>query len=74
MDNSRRILKETERLAADPIPGITAKPTEDNTREFKVTLEGPPETPYHGGMFQLELFLPDGYPMVAPKVRFLTKI
>lgn len=27
-----------------------------------------------GGKFKLELFLPDGYPMEAPKVRFLTKI
>jgi ubiquitin-conjugating enzyme E2 N len=27
-----------------------------------------------GGVFRLELFLPDEYPMVAPKIRFLTKI
>lgn len=27
-----------------------------------------------GGVFKLELFLPDDYPMAAPKVRFLTKI
>lgn len=27
-----------------------------------------------GGIFKLELFLPDDYPMTPPKVRFLTKI
>ena len=27
-----------------------------------------------GGIFQLELFLPADYPMVPPKVRFLTRI
>ena len=27
-----------------------------------------------GGVFQLELFLPDDYPMCPPKIRFLTRI
>lgn len=27
-----------------------------------------------GGIFHLELFLPDDYPMTPPKIRFLTKI
>ena len=31
-------------------------------------------SPYEGGMFGLELFLTDDYPMVPPKVRFTTKI
>ena len=29
---------------------------------------------HSGGVFRLELFLPEEYPMSAPKVRFLTKI
>lgn len=31
-------------------------------------------TGYIGGIFRLELFLPDDYPMTPPKIRFLTKI
>ena len=31
-------------------------------------------TPKSGGVFKLELFLTDDYPMVPPKIRFLTKI
>ena len=27
-----------------------------------------------GGIFKLELFLPDDYPMTPPKIRFLTRI
>lgn len=53
-------------LAKDPVPGITAAPYEDNLRYFSVTLEGPPDTPYAGGLFKLELFLPEAYPMDPP--------
>ncbi|ODV96664.1 hypothetical protein PACTADRAFT_74289 [Pachysolen tannophilus NRRL Y-2460] len=70
----KRIIKETERLVSDPVPGITAIPHEDNLRYFDVTIQGPQSSPYENGIFKLELYLPDDYPMVAPKVRFLTKI
>jgi len=39
-----------------------------------VKIAGPTETPYEGGIFDCELFLPDEYPMVPPKVLFRTKI
>ena len=32
------------------------------------------QTPYEGGLFALEVFLPEEYPMVPPKVLFRTKI
>lgn len=85
----RRILKETERLMADPPPGISGAPANDNLRYFTVHINGPESSPYEGdytsfekmivvdvigGVFKLELFLPEEYPMVAPKIRFLTKI
>lgn len=70
----KRIIKETERLVSDPVPGITAIPSEENLRYFEVTIIGPNSSPYANGLFKLELYLPDDYPMCAPKVRFLTKI
>jgi len=56
------------------VEGISASPTEDNLRYFKVIIQGPESSPYQGGVYKLELFLPEDYPMAAPKVRFLTKI
>ncbi|KAJ6617509.1 ubiquitin-conjugating enzyme [Mycena sp. CBHHK59/15] len=62
MSLPKRIIKETERLVADPAPGITAAPHDDNLRYFDVTIQGPDGSPFQQ------------YPMAPPKVRFLTKI
>jgi len=98
----RRVVKETQRLIAEPVTGISGKecfmfcaisqwctfylifafffaftpatPYADNLRYFAVSVEGPSDSPYERGVFQLELFLPADYPMAPPKVRFLTKI
>jgi ubiquitin-conjugating enzyme E2 N len=69
-----RILKETQRLMQEPVPGISATPDDNNARYFHVLVSGPDESPYEGGSFKLELFLPEEYPMAPPKVRFMTKI
>ncbi|KAH8742043.1 ubiquitin-conjugating enzyme [Cryptosporidium ryanae] len=74
MSISKRIQKETMNLANDPSPGIFAEPNKDNYRYFKIMMMGPEGTPYEGGSYRLELFLPEHYPMEPPKVRFLTKI
>lgn len=70
----RRIIKETQRLMQEPVPGISAIPDEQNARYFHVIVSGPEGSPFEGGEFRLELFLPEEYPMSAPKVRFVTKI
>ncbi|CAI8017666.1 Ubiquitin-conjugating enzyme E2 N [Geodia barretti] len=70
----RRIIKETQRLMAEPVQGIRAVPDEQNSRYFHVVVAGPKDSPYEDGTYKLELFLPDEYPMAPPKVRFMTKI
>lgn len=37
-------------------------------------IQGPSETPYEGGVFQLAFSVPEQYPLQPPQVRFLTKI
>lgn len=61
-------------MLAEPVPGIKAEPDESNARYFHVVIAGPQDSPFEGGTFKLELFLPEEYPMAAPKVRFMTKI
>ena len=69
-----RIMKETQRLSQEPVVGIYAEPDDKNYRHFFVKIAGPSQTPYEGGMFEAELYLPEEYPMVPPKVLFRTKI
>ncbi|CAD7693839.1 unnamed protein product [Nyctereutes procyonoides] len=69
-----RIIKETQRLLAEPVPGIKTEPDESDARYFHVVIAGPQDSLFEGGTFTLELFLPEEYPMAAPKVRFTTKI
>jgi len=71
---NQRIKKETEKIKKDPIAGITAEPDPENPRYFKVVISGPKDSPYEGGKFKLQLYLPDEYPMVPPKCLFMTKI
>lgn len=37
-------------------------------------VQGPPETPFEGGTYRVDIIVPDSYPFNPPKVRFLTKI
>jgi ubiquitin-conjugating enzyme E2 D/E len=41
---------------------------------IRASFEGPPRSPYRGGIFHLLLTLPSAYPLKPPTVRFLTRI
>uniref|UniRef100_A0A8C5S0U5 Ubiquitin conjugating enzyme E2 K n=1 Tax=Laticauda laticaudata TaxID=8630 RepID=A0A8C5S0U5_LATLA len=47
---------------------------DENFTELKGEIAGPPDTPYEGGRYQLEIKIPETYPFNPPKVRFTTKI
>ena len=43
----------------------------DSFTELKGEIAGPPDTPYEGGNFVLEIKVPETYPFNPPKVRIL---
>lgn len=47
---------------------------DDNYTELKGEIAGPPDTPYEGGNFVLEIKVPETYPFNPPKVKFITRI
>lgn len=46
----------------------------DNYTQLRGEISGPPDTPYEGGLFVLDIRIPETYPFNPPKVRFLTRI
>lgn len=72
---ARRIQREIEEMEREPLQGCTAGPERsENIRKWKAVIVGPPETPYEGGIFNLEINFPNDYPFRPPHCRFVTKI
>ncbi|PQE20961.1 Ubiquitin-conjugating enzyme E2 N protein [Rutstroemia sp. NJR-2017a BBW] len=69
----RRILAEHQQLQASP-PYLTFAPCTPSLFTAHATIEGPPESPYAGGIFWLHIRYPPLYPKHAMQVRFLTPI
>jgi len=58
----------------DPVEGFTVELTdESHLFEWRVYMEGPKDTPYEGGVFQLTMKFPSDFPMMPPELRFLSQ-
>jgi len=60
-------------ILAEPVEGFTVELADDSSLyEWKVFIEGPKDTCYEGGVFQLQLSFPKDYPMAPPTLKFLS--
>ena len=55
-------------------PWINVSPVCSDVYHLLAGIEGPPDTPYEGGVFWIGVRFPPEYPFRPPKVRFLTRI
>ena len=72
---SRRLEKELSNINTDP-PEYCSAGLKDNNNlhHWKSTIIGPKNTPYEGGIFNIDIDIPIDYPFKPPKVIFVTKI
>jgi len=75
MSAIKRLTAELRQLERNPPMNCSAGVIDNsNIYHWRATIIGPEDTPYHGGVFHLDINFPVQYPFVPPKVRFTTKI
>ena len=71
----RRVRKEVTELQNTPPIGISGGPINpDDVFHCQATIQGPPGSPYEGGVFNLDVRFPADYPFKPPAIHFTTRI
>ena len=76
MATMKYLKKEFNALQNDPILslGCTVGLVNNDIFHWKISLVGPVDTPYSGGMFFLTADFGENYPKTKPEVKFINKI
>jgi ubiquitin-conjugating enzyme (huntingtin interacting protein 2) len=75
MTPAGRVAKEVAKLCKpDSSSGIVAHIVDDDMNHLIGTITGPLGTPYEGGVFNVNIVIPTGYPFEPPKMKFITRI
>ncbi|KAI5458544.1 ubiquitin-conjugating enzyme/RWD-like protein [Mariannaea sp. PMI_226] len=76
MSREKRLLKELADIQADrDNSGVYASClTDGDLTHLKGTIPAPPDTPYAGGTYTVDIQIPTTYPFKSPSIKFDTKI
>ena len=70
-----RITKEYQDLQKNTKENtVVVKMVKDDIRHWKGKIKGPIDTCYAGGVFEIDIVIPNDYPFKPPKMKFDTKI
>ena len=69
-----RIKKEYQDIIKEKNSNVQVKLVSNDYRHWKGRIKGPIDTCYQGGIFDVDIIIPDDYPFKPPKMKFDTKI
>ena len=69
-----RIKKEYQDLQKEKNSNVQVKLVNNDIRHWKGRIKGPIDTCYQGGIFDVDIIIPNEYPFKPPKMKFDTKI
>ena len=69
-----RIKKEYHDLQKEKNSNVKVKLVDNDIRHWKGRIKGPIDTCYQGGIFDVDIVIPNEYPFKPPKMKFDTKI
>ena len=69
-----RIKKEYQDLQKEKNSNVEVKLVNGDFRHWKGRIKGPIDTCYQGGIFDVDIIIPNEYPFKPPKMKFDTKI
>ena len=69
-----RIKKEYQDLQKEKNSNVQVKLVNNDYRHWKGRIKGPIDTCYQGGIFDVDIVIPNEYPFKPPKMKFDTKI
>ena len=79
LNAAKRLRKELQLLQQASAKGdqdedIVLQHNPENLLLWKAWIKGPADTPYEGGVFQLDIRCGTDYPMAPPTIKFVTKV
>ena len=74
MNSLKRIKCEIQDAETNPLPNISTTYLKEDMYKWKASILGPEGSPYEGGLFHLNIVIPNNYPFYPPKIMFETKV
>ena len=70
----KRLVRDLQKLNREADDSINASPEGEDLLQWNAFIEGPQDTIWEGGLFELSINFSQEYPTKAPRIKFTTKM